>query len=597
MQKNELSIALEESRVKAEELTAQIQKAIKEEKKLLGEQSVNFWKSLLGDTQTSDIVDFVTAGKEAIAELERQKGVALVAHEDATVASIQKELDEKRRALQTELETRRKAEDTARVTKIAADVAAQKEIRASYTQGMNPQQKAAAELSYDQHSADNEKSINAEVATRARLYDTAILELKAENREEKDLLENAGLRLDIAKKKHDLEAVDMSKQTGGGKLGMQGSFDANGKYLDAEATRKQAADKLDLAAADALGKAHLFDLGELTKITDEHEKQQKLADQMAANASAAALADDIHKIKMQEASGVITKIQADQQIIVKITESEAKAEKDKNAELTKQLALITQLATVTNGGTTGSDADKKAYSKAIADYQAFLLTKEKAKATSDAKLHKTEEDAAARTWAIQLRSIQAVQNLLNTGVQSWISGQETFAQAAQQAWSNFATTAVMSLVKVSEQEMIAHFLHKAIKEDEKVLYAKSIYWKVYDALADIPIVGPVLAPVAGAAAFATVMAFEKGGEVPDGFGATHAMLHPREMVLNADLADVVRGAAANNHGGGNGHGSRPISMTTHISALAASADEITKVLEPHIKKVLRSEARNRYVRF
>ncbi|MFX8597332.1 hypothetical protein ABTM29_19940, partial [Acinetobacter baumannii] len=61
--------------------------------------------------------------------------------------------------------------------------------------------------------------------------------------------------------------------------------------------------------------------------------------------------------------------------------------------------------------------------------------------------------------------------------------------------------------------------------------------------------GPVLAPPAAAAAFAGVMAFSArdGYDVPamagpgiDGKGGQIGVVHPREMVLPADLADRIR---------------------------------------------------------
>lgn len=66
----------------------------------------------------------------------------------------------------------------------------------------------------------------------------------------------------------------------------------------------------------------------------------------------------------------------------------------------------------------------------------------------------------------------------------------------------------------------------------------------YASTAEIPIIGPELAPGAAAAAIATVqsmvgfVAFEKGGNVP---ADMFAMLHKDEMVLPAGLANRVRG--------------------------------------------------------
>ncbi|GHH09377.1 hypothetical protein GCM10008023_05990 [Sphingomonas glacialis] len=78
--------------------------------------------------------------------------------------------------------------------------------------------------------------------------------------------------------------------------------------------------------------------------------------------------------------------------------------------------------------------------------------------------------------------------------------------------------------------------------------AKSAASGAYRAVVGIPIVGPILAPIAAATAFAGVMAFsaEGGYDVPsggygiDGRGGSVGVLHPEEMVLPAALANGVR---------------------------------------------------------
>jgi hypothetical protein len=76
----------------------------------------------------------------------------------------------------------------------------------------------------------------------------------------------------------------------------------------------------------------------------------------------------------------------------------------------------------------------------------------------------------------------------------------------------------------------------------------------YASTADIPIVGPVLAPIAAAGAFAAVMAFDVfsaagGFDVPAGLNPV-TQLHAREMVLPAGIADPLRASLA--AGGGSG---------------------------------------------
>ena len=103
----------------------------------------------------------------------------------------------------------------------------------------------------------------------------------------------------------------------------------------------------------------------------------------------------------------------------------------------------------------------------------------------------------------------------------------------------------MWLVGLATQEAASDRQHaKQVVRDAK--QAASGAWK---AVVGIPIVGPILAPIAAAAAFAGVMAFsaEDGWDVPggggagiDGRGGRPAIIHPREMVLPAQIADSVR---------------------------------------------------------
>jgi phage-related minor tail protein len=80
--------------------------------------------------------------------------------------------------------------------------------------------------------------------------------------------------------------------------------------------------------------------------------------------------------------------------------------------------------------------------------------------------------------------------------------------------------------------------------------------KAYQAVVGIPIVGPILAPIAAGVAFAGVEAF--GSDVSSAAGGwdrvpyddAPALLHRNEMVLSAPLADRVRGMTDPGGGGG-----------------------------------------------
>ena len=134
-------------------------------------------------------------------------------------------------------------------------------------------------------------------------------------------------------------------------------------------------------------------------------------------------------------------------------------------------------------------------------------------------------------------------------------------------WRGFATTAIESLVEIGIQEMISHFALMAMNKEDRLDNAKTTATNVYKALSGIPIVGPVLAPVAAAGAFAAVMAFREGGIVPgDGNDGVPALLHPREMVLPERVAKTVTDNVKAGDGSGPGEGTALSLLTSRSFA-------------------------------
>jgi hypothetical protein len=99
----------------------------------------------------------------------------------------------------------------------------------------------------------------------------------------------------------------------------------------------------------------------------------------------------------------------------------------------------------------------------------------------------------------------------------------------------------------------------------------------------------VLAPAAAAAAFAGVMAFEKGGEIP-GSGAVPIIAHGGESVVTKALTDQVR----NNRGGGHGH------ITINMPPIQAldhhGVDHVLKKHATTISRHVTAELRKRHMK-
>lgn len=174
----------------------------------------------------------------------------------------------------------------------------------------------------------------------------------------------------------------------------------------------------------------------------------------------------------------------------------------------------------------------------------------------------------------------------DTAINGWIQGTQRIDQAFQKMGASIVVSLVQSLAKMTEQ-WIAHELaitlaHQAgnqarVASDataaaqsngiQMISTLKTVSQeavkaaaKVYSATAGIPVVGPVLAPVAAGAAFAAVMGFEALASFDTGTMAVPktgiAMLHANESVLPPPQTEVLREAL----GGGS---SQRSNLTVH----------------------------------
>jgi hypothetical protein len=172
---------------------------------------------------------------------------------------------------------------------------------------------------------------------------------------------------------------------------------------------------------------------------------------------------------------------------------------------------------------------------------------------------------------------------LNRNLISWMNHTESFGRAMMHVWDNLATTAINSLLRIGEQELIAMVLHKSIADAQKLDDAKAAARGAFKwVMETIPFpLDLVLAPAAAATAFAGVMAFEQGGIVPKG---GLAMLHPQEMVLPAPIAQHVMSSAGAGHSGSltvNFHGHQNLAgMEDKIVAVIKRAQRRGRVTAP-----------------
>ena len=163
-----------------------------------------------------------------------------------------------------------------------------------------------------------------------------------------------------------------------------------------------------------------------------------------------------------------------------------------------------------------------------------------------AEMRRAEEQKRAiqeRTFAPFAQSITRMLTL-----------QRGFIGTVRDLWGSLVGVVEMAVARMVQTFLIGLLTQDAAQEKshfkQVFMLAKQAAANAWKAVVGIPIVGPVLAPIAAAASFAGVMAFasaEDGWDVPggggagiDGRGGRPAIIHPREMVLPANIADTVR---------------------------------------------------------
>ncbi len=202
-----------------------------------------------------------------------------------------------------------------------------------------------------------------------------------------------------------------------------------------------------------------------------------------------------------------------------------------------------------------------------------------------AKLRQLDQEAVAEAMRSWQSILQPISSAFSSSLTGMITGHENFRQAL----ANIGNAIVSDFVNMAVKRAttwLAHELtmtggteagdaaraasHTAAVAEGKAVDATAGSASVFgdankaaagafSAVAGIPYIGPILAPVAAVAAFTAVMAYdvfsaEGGFDIPAGLNPV-TQLHEREMVLPASIAEPLRsgllggGAGANRQGG------------------------------------------------
>ena len=232
----------------------------------------------------------------------------------------------------------------------------------------------------------------------------------------------------------------------------------------------------------------------------------------------------------------------------------------------------------------------------------------------DATLRQLQQKEISETMQAWQQMLGPISNAFSSSLTGMITGQQNFRQALANIGNAIVSDFVNMAVKRATNWIAAELTmtqasaagdaarlasHASADTAGKAAEAASGSATVFgdankaasgafSAVAGIPYVGPILAPVAAATAFAAVMAFDvfsaRGGfDIPAGLNPV-TQLHEREMVLPASIAEPLRAGLA---GGG-----RPGGGDIHIHAVdAASFQRLLMDNKSTLAKALRGARR------
>jgi hypothetical protein len=189
------------------------------------------------------------------------------------------------------------------------------------------------------------------------------------------------------------------------------------------------------------------------------------------------------------------------------------------------------------------------------------------------------DDFVASKKAAEAQKIKAAEDTMRsefarTAAQSLTSGKSMLAGFEQMG---------SQMLQAAAQNMIQMALIGDMKQAKDAGHAAASAFKWV--MQDVPFpFNAALAPAAAAAAFAGVMAFEHGGEIP-GSGAVPIIAHGGETVVTKALTDQVKG----NVGGGAGHSFHfaPVIHAIHQKGVEGMLQKHATVFERHVTAQLR----------
>ncbi|MFZ2988076.1 hypothetical protein [Ideonella sp.] len=329
----------------------------------------------------------------------------------------------------------------------------------------------------------------------------------------------------------------------------------------------------DLTSNDTLAILRNVSKLKIEILRDEAKQRLQLDASTRDRAEAAALAD----VSADQASAQ-RQVDLGQMTQAQLLELEAGFEDRRFA--IKQAYLQARLAII------DPDRDPVAYSQVSAQLEALEVQHQ-------AAMGQIKGKAAVEGAAKQEQFFQSLQQgfskLTESLMQKTFTWRGAFSTVLQGLRKNFAQMGADMLVNWVKTHLQMQAVSKTSTLEQIHQNAMKAASAAFSAVAGIPYVGPTLAPVAAAAAYAGTMAFasaEGGYDIPAGTNPL-TQLHAREMVLPAKHADVIRSMA---DGGGGGGGE----LTVHIHALdGASVERVLMGNQSELARAIQTAHRNR----
>lgn len=196
--------------------------------------------------------------------------------------------------------------------------------------------------------------------------------------------------------------------------------------------------------------------------------------------------------------------------------------------------------------------DAKAYAADLKEWQQLLDQKQKDEQNYQRNRQKIVDNAATaeqKTWE---KMTQGLNRLFDQSIQGIVMGTERFSTAFAHLIDGMLAKFIEAMLQMVEQWVVTHVfmleVKKATQAEEVLSDAKAAAASAWKAVVGIPVIGPELAPIAAATAFAGVEAFSAAGgfDVPrDMIGLVHA----NEMILPANISTGLKKMIGEGSGG------------------------------------------------